>query len=346
MTTTAAGPDGELPAATTEPRLHDGVRVRYFPLAPPRRVWNAPGLRKALLHEVASYDVVHIHGLWHLPAWDAARAARRAGVPYVISPRGMLEPEALAIRSGRKALAFWMIERRNLQHAAWLHATSATEAATLEKARLGPPIVIAPNGVDADKLMSVDPGSTLRRLGIEESRSFVLFLGRLHPIKRLDLLADAMLRLSARSVQLVVAGPDENDHRSAIAPRFAAAGVSVIWTGPVDGQAKADLLSAASALVLCSDAESFGMSAAEAMAVGTPVVVTQTCPWPEVQGEGAGRWVPQDAASIAAALDEILADPALAESMGERGRRLIARSYTWPSAARVIADGYAGILNS
>ena len=96
----------------------------------------------------------------------------------------------------------------------------------------------------------------------------------------------------------------------------------------------------ADALVMCSDSESFGLSVAEAMAVGTPVVVTRTCPWPDVEREGAGLWVPQDADAMAAALTEILGDDERARTMGERGRALVARSYTWPAAARTIADGY------
>jgi glycosyltransferase involved in cell wall biosynthesis len=346
ITTTAAGADRELPPATREPVVYEGVSARYFPLAEPRRFWNAPGIRRMLAREIASYDVVHIHGLWHLPGWDAARFARRAGVPYVISPRGMLEPEALAIGRGRKRIALGLIEGRNLRSAACLHATSSREVETLEAANFGPRVVYAPNGIDVDPLRSTDAAPTLRRFAIDGSSPFVLFLGRVHAIKRLDLIADAMARLRTGGVRVVVAGPDDKGHRSAIAPRFAAAGVSVTWTGPVEGREKADLLSAASALVMCSDSESFGLSAAEAMAVGTPVVVTRTCPWSEAQEEGAGRWVEQNAASIAAALDEILGDRALASRMGERGRALIARRYSWPAAAAAVAEAYRSIAAS
>src|SRR5262249_37632653 len=160
MTTTAAGAS-ELPAAEREPRSYDGVPAWYFPLAEPRRLWNAPGLRRALARAVTRVDLVHIHGLWHLPGWDAARLARRRGVPYVVSPRGMLEREALAIRGGRKAVAFHLIERRRLQSAACLHATSRREAETLEAARFGPPVVYAPNGVNLAELTSDDPAPTL-----------------------------------------------------------------------------------------------------------------------------------------------------------------------------------------
>lgn len=341
MTTTAGGPDRELPPAT-EPVEYEGVPVRYFPLAEPRRFWNAPALRRALAREVPSYDVVHVHGLWNMPAWDAARLARRAGVPYVISPRGMLEREALAIGRGRKAIAFRLIERRNIRSAAWLHATSTREVETLEAASLEPPIVYAPNGVDVDELTPGDVTATLRRFSIDAGDRIILFLGRIHPIKRLDLIADCVGCLQPRmpNVRVVVAGPDSDGLRARIEPQFAMARVPVTWTGAVAGSDKANLLAAASVLVSCSDSESFGLSVAEAMAAGTPVLVTRTCPWQEVEQEGAGRWVPQDASAMAEALDEILADDARARLMGERGRALVARRYTWSAAAQVIADGY------
>jgi glycosyltransferase involved in cell wall biosynthesis len=341
MTTTAGG-TGELPAADREPRLYDGVPAWYFPLAEPRRLWNAPGLRRALAPALARFDLVHVHGLWHLPGWDAARLARRRGVPYVVSPRGMLEREALAIRGGRKAVAFRLIERRRLQAAACLHATSRREAETLEAARFGPPVVYAPNGVDLAALTSENPAPTLDRFGIG-ARRFVLFLGRIHPIKRLDLLAAAWRRLGDREATLVIAGPDEGEHRATLAGAFEGLD-RVVWTGEVSGREKADLLSAASALVQCSDSESFGLSVAEAMAARTPVVVTRTCPWDEIEREGAGRWVTHDAAAIAGALDEILGDPALARAMGERGRALVEREYTWPATARTVARAYEAAL--
>lgn len=342
MTTTAAG-SRELPAAIDRPVTYDGVPVRYFPLAEPRRFWNAPQLRPALGREVASYDLVHIHGLWHVPGWDAARLARRRGVPYVVSPRGMLEREALAIHGARKAVAFRLIERRNLRSAAFLHATSPREAETLAASRLGPPIVVASNGVNADESRSSSPSAALDRFGIGAQR-FVLFLGRIHPIKRLDLLAAAWPLLRRRDVRLVIAGPDEADHRRTIAGRFAASGVEPIWTGAVEGADRAALLTAASALVVCSDSESFGLSAAEAMAAGTPVVVTRTCSWAEIEREGTGRWVAQEPQAIAAALDEIVDNPTLARAMGERGRALVERAYSWRATARIVADAYASAL--
>jgi glycosyltransferase involved in cell wall biosynthesis len=342
MTTTANGSE-ELPSAIDEPREYEGVPARYFPLAPPRWLWNARGLERALQHHIAQYDLVHIHGLWHMPAWLAAHYARKIGVPYVVSPRGMLEPEALAVHARRKAVAYGLFERRNLESASLLHGTSVRELETLERRCFGPPLVLAPNGVDLAAPQGSHSERTLRALGIDLTSRFVLFLGRIHPIKRLDLLAAAVTKLRTPGIELVIAGPDEGGHAKVIRPLFDASGVRVTWTGTVDSNQKAALLMRARALVLCSDSESFGLTVAEAMASGVPVVVTNTCPWSEVEQEGAGRWVAQSAEAIADALDDILSHPNRAREMGAKGRALVARRYTWEAAARTVAEHYCQI---
>src|SRR5262245_11788889 len=89
LTTTAAG--GSRPPLAAGSDSYAGIPVRYFPHAFPRRLFGARGLRAAIDAEASRADLVHVHGLWHLPGWIAARAARRAGIPYVLSPRGMLD---------------------------------------------------------------------------------------------------------------------------------------------------------------------------------------------------------------------------------------------------------------
>ena len=103
------------------------------------------------------------------------------------------------------------------------------------------------------------------------------------------------------------------------------------------------VFAAASVLVLCSNSESFGMSAAEAMAAATPVVVTRTCPWPEIASHEAGFWVEQTAEAIADALIAVLADEPAAQAMGRRGRALIAGHYSWSFAAAALIDEYEAI---
>ena len=344
LTTTADGPS-ELPCSPLEGNVYEGVPVRYLPRGFPRRSFGARGLGAALDDAVSRSDLVHVHGLWSVPGWAAARHARRARVPFVISPRGMLDPGSIAQRGWRKRVAYRLIERRSLLDATFLHATSRAEARAVRAWAPGAPVVTLPNGVEAPAVVAAAGSEIRRRLGVPDGAPLVTFLGRIHPIKRLDLLAQAFDRvLTVRpDTRLVIAGPDERAHRGEIEPRFAARAVH--WAGQLGETDKWALLSASSLLVLCSDSESFGLSAAEAMAAGVPVVATRTCPWEEIETVGAGFWVAQEPEAVAAGMRTLLDDPARARAMGERGRALVGRRYAWDAVAADLAEWYRAAVH-
>jgi len=343
VTTTANG-DTELDAATVEGGAYDGIPVRYCARAWPRSIFRAPSLGQAVAAELRNADVLHIHGVWNATVWSAAAAARALERPYVLSPRGMLTPAALAHDRWRKQLVYPLTDRRLIRDAARLHATSHPEFDELNRLHPQGRAVYVPNGVDLPACTG-DPNAARRRFQLPAAAPLVLFLGRLHPIKRLDLLAGAFGRVLRQhpDAHLVIAGPDERGHRATIAPLFNDFGASVTWTGRVDEAGKRELLDAADVLVMCSNSESFGMSAAEAMAAATPVVVTRTCPWPEVEAHQAGFWVDQTPEAIAGGLNAVLSDRAAAREMGRRGRALIGSRYSWSHAAAALIREYETI---
>ena len=342
--TTTANRGADLSPSPPSGDRYEGVAVRYFPLRFGRRIFRAPGLRAALRADLARYDLLHLHGLWTFPNWAAARLARRAGVPYVVSPHGMLDDWSMGHHAGRKRVAYWLVERRLLAGAVWLHATAATEARAIRSWNPRVPVVIVPNGVESPAPSKV--GAFRTSLKMERDVPLVVYLGRLHVKKRLDLLAAAFERVRAvhADASLVIAGPDEGAYRRRVEPCFASAGESVRWTGELDNTEKWSLLADATALVMCSDSENFGNSVLEALAAGVPAVVTQTCPWEAVEREGCGFWVPQNADAIARALLDLLRDPVAARAMGERGRTLARDRYSWNAVARVMLDHYRAAL--
>src|SRR5688572_2488741 len=122
--TTNVDGDGTLDVPLARAVDLDGVRVHYFESPVPRLYWS-PQMRRALAAKIGEYDLVHIHAIYLWPGYAAARAAHRAHVPYVISPRGMLVPELIR-RKSRFVKKAWLatIERRNFAHAAGIHFTS------------------------------------------------------------------------------------------------------------------------------------------------------------------------------------------------------------------------------
>jgi glycosyltransferase involved in cell wall biosynthesis len=334
--TTDAHGSSSLPSVVTTAGAFEGVPVNYF-----RRTWpswplGSRSLTRALERNITAYDAVHIHGLWNRVVWSAASVAQRAGVPYVLSPRGMLEAGALAHGSWRKRACFALVDGDVLAGASLLHATSEAERLTLRELKPRVPVVLIPNGIDVPA-----PETAERPTPVPN----VLFVGRLHPIKRPDLLIDAFVALRRRhpAARLVVAGPDERCMRPQLVARAGEHAGAIRWVGEVNASERTALLREAAALVMCSDSESFGMSALEAMAAAVPVVVTRTCPWPDVHRHGSGFWVDQRVDAIADALGRVLADTDAAREMGRRGRALAESRYRWDVIARMFAAQYGAL---
>lgn len=334
--TTDANGSSPLPSVVTTAGAFEGVPVNYFHRSWPGWPLGSRALTRALERDVAAYDAVHIHGLWNRVVWAAASVARRVGIPYVLSPRGMLEAGALAHGSWRKRASFALIDRDVLAGASLLHATSEAERLTLRDLRPRMPVVLIPNGIEVPSAESVEqrtPGPN------------VLFVGRLHPIKRPDLLIDAFAALRRRlpAARLVIAGPDERRMRAELVARAGTDACAIRWVGEVNASERTALLRDAAALVMCSDSESFGMTVLEAMAAAVPVVVTRTCPWPDVHRHGSGYWVDQRVDAIADALHRVLSDHDAAREMGRRGRELAESRYRWDVIASMFATQYRAL---
>jgi len=361
---TVAGPGDRLSAAADEAEAA-GVRiVRFAPSVPHAAYasWEmAVGMRR-LSRFVESADLVHVHSNWTFPVWWGCQTARNAGKPVVMSPQGCLDPVRLAHSAWKKRLV-GSLDRRCLRHAAAIHATSEAERGWI-KAFLGDPpggprIEVIPNGVDL-------PGGTTTASGgakrIDRVRR-MLYLGRVHPLKGLDLLVEAWGRLAGghargRGWELLIAGPDEQGTRArletlarslsipvVVGPGGAAEAGRIVFAGPLYGDDKARLLSQADLVVLPSRSENFGIVVAEALSAGIPVVTTTATPWGEI--DGTCGWCVEPAAeplagAIAAAMG--LTDAERAER-GARGRKLVEEKYTWASVGRQMERLYAGIVN-
>jgi glycosyltransferase involved in cell wall biosynthesis len=345
FTTTANG-SSDFPASPEQGEIYEGVRVHYFARHFPKRFFRAADLARILSASVCDFDLVHVHGLWNFTVWSAVRIVRQSPVPYVVSPRGMLDSGSMTHQTWRKLLAYRLLERRSLESATRLHATSASESRSLEALGFADKTFELPNGFDAPLDMPAR-GAFRARLNVPGSAPLVTYLGRIHPIKRLDLLAAAFQRLHARypEARLVIAGPDDERSRKKLQPLFEAFAGAVIWMGELGSEDKWGLLRDSTALVMCSDSESFGVAVVEAMAAGIPVVVTRTCPWQEVERVRCGFWVEQDPAAIAAALDWIVRNRSEAAEMGLRGTALARRQYGWSAIGAAMLERYGEILS-
>jgi glycosyltransferase involved in cell wall biosynthesis len=285
-------------------------------------------------------DVLHDNGLWLAHNHRLAVLSRALGVPRVVSTRGMLEPWALGYHHWKKWAAWRLYQKRDLDHAAALHATAPAEAENLQRLGLKPAVVAIPNGVDLP-----DRPSSVRKTN--GSGRTAVFLGRIHPVKGLTMLMEAWGQVRPRDWRLVVAGPDEGGHRKKVEAAALAAGIgdAVSFTGPVLGEAKTAVLDSADLFILPSHTESFGMAVAEALAHGVPALVTTAAPWSMLERHGCGWQFAPTAPALAETLARAFAiEPGPLRRMGEAGRTLIASEFGWSRVARRFLDVYGGIL--
>jgi len=286
-----------------------------------------------------SVRLIHDNGMWLPSNHAAAVAARRLGVPFVVSPRGMLEPWSLQHRGFKKRIAWRVFARRDLEGAALLHATSVMEAENFRALGLRQPAAVIPNGVDLPEMPDDRPRAEVRT---------ALFLSRVHPKKGLLNLVAAWARVRPPGWRLVIAGPDESGHRAEVevAIRTARLESTVSFAGSVAGEAKRRLFLDADLFILPTYSENFGVAVAEALAHGVPVITTRAAPWSDLESERCGWWISTGVDPLATTLnDATRLDDDTRIAMGQRGRALVARNFAWDGIARNMRDVYRWLID-
>jgi len=318
-----------------QPVILDGVSVRYFPSRLLRRLYVSTPMAQALPKAIAAADVVHVHSAFLWPPLAAARAAHRAGVPYVYSPRGMLVRELIARRSALVKRAWIsLFERRTVAEAAAVHCTSELERQELLALGFAPrATIVVPNGVELPE--AAPPAARA---------DTILYLGRINWKKGLDRLIEAMREVPRG--QLVIAGNDEEDLAPRLGELAAAHGIAdrVALPGYVEGAAKLELLRTAAVVVLPSLSENFGNAVLEAMAHGCPVVVTPGVGLADaVRASGAGTVADPDPSTLARAIRTYVDDPAALAKAGAAAATLARERYGWDRIAAQMAAHYESL---
>lgn len=325
----------------------EGVKVTYFPSRLLRRLYWSPPLRRALFATASGFDVVHLNAVFLWPTWIGARAARRAGVPYIVSPRGMLVPDLIQ-RKSRWVKKAWiaLIDRANLERAAAIHATSTVEADHLSAFGWSlPHIATISHGVDDPPAPTGDALSADVVAAIAGD-AMVLALGRISWEKGLDRLIQALPH--APSARVVIAGGDAGGQAAHLAAEALRAGVSdrvTILARNVDGADKEALFAAARLFAMTSLSENFGLAAFEAMRRGVPVLATPEVGMAEiVRAIRAGVVVQGTPEGIGSGLRMLLDDAEVSRTMGEVGRAHVLAHYGWGAIAQQMEELYRSVL--
>lgn len=266
--------------------------------------------------------VVHIFGLW-VPCLNAAsRLCSSLQVPTVISTQGMLADWALQRHAFRKRIGWSLYQRRNLEDARVVVATSRKEVAEIRAVGLTQPVVVIPEPIisNACRPKTIERGT----------KRTALFLGRIHPVKGILELISAWKVAMPENWQLIIAGPDEGGFQRVAQRAIDEADLSSVirFCGAVYGDEKERLFDKAELCVMPSRSENFGIAIAEALAHGVPVITTNATPWEAVSEYSLGWYVDLNIDSLSRAITEATACR-IEElcSMGERGRAYIDKTY-------------------
>lgn len=346
VTTNDDGGAGTLAVACGTPVPTDGATRWYFPRDTHFYAVSL-GLSRWLHRHIEQFDVVHIHGLFSFAPVAAARIARRAGVPYVLRPFGVLNRYGMTERRPLlKRLSLAVLEGPLIEAASAVQFTSRAERQEAAVLNLQCKAVVIPLGIDTS-------GSTKPSANGGSDRTAdgprILYLSRIDPKKNLEALLAALGRLQARYPDIVldIAGegaPNYVQKLQSLASDLGVAG-RVRWHGFVADRAKADLFAGATVFALPSFSENFGIAVVEALAAGLPCVVSrEVAVHEEIAEAGAGAVAGTDADAIASRLDAVLSDKSRLPAMRAAALR-VAEGFSLPVMGERLERLYRSIAD-
>jgi glycosyltransferase involved in cell wall biosynthesis len=303
---------------------------------------RSPQIPKVVSAACSEADIIHIHALYEEIQHQAALHARQFHKLYLIRPCGMLDPWSLAQSKWKKKLYFAWRLRKDLERASAMHFTTATERDLARKLQLGAKELVVPNGIRVEDFALTGENLFLKKHPQLASKTLVVYLGRLLPTKGLDLLISAFKEANVQNSALVIAGPGEPAY---IEELQKLAGAEAVFTGLIEGREKIGLLHAAALFVLPSHHENFGNAVFEALACGTPVLISdQVQVEKEIAAAGVGAVFPLEKVALVNSLREWIECPERRKQAQSRIDPFL-HDYSWKQIAARWRDHYDQLLS-
>jgi glycosyltransferase involved in cell wall biosynthesis len=328
---TVSSPGTVEPMVKVDPR----VDLRLFPFRSRghRRLHLSAEIREWLNQSASNFDVMDIQGVWSFVTVHAAQAARRANVPYVLTPHGQMALWDWQKMPWRKRSFF-----EGFVKSAWRRATAirfvSDGEADSSMASAGTRRVVIPYWVDQPAAKDSENCrlELARRTDIPRDAAIILFLGRLSAQKGVLEIVEAFDHLwrTRKNVALVLAGPLDGEYGAQVT-RVAArvpSARNIRLLGPVYDEGKEELFRAASLFITLSKNEGLPIAVLEAMAHGLPIVATGQAHLPELSQYKAGIVVSSDPIHVAQAIDSVLIDRERLQRMATNARHLIEERFT------------------
>jgi glycosyltransferase involved in cell wall biosynthesis len=292
-----------------------------------------------LLQNISKYDLVHVHALFSYTSTVTMAIARLRGIPYLITPHGLLCKWSLQQGASKKQAYLSAIERANLNRSQAIHFTCQQEQDDALDLNFKSATFILPLAL-ADVPLQIPNAADLLRQNLHcpLDEPIILFLSRLHYVKGLDYLIPALGKLTHHRFTFVLAGSGTPEYEAEIRALIRSSGLEdrTHLVGFVEGEQKNILIQGANLFAATSHLESFGLAVLEALAVGTPVLVTPGVGLATVvRDNDLGYVADLNIDAIATTLDRYLANPDRSPFVGNRARQFIFENYNWD---RIMVD--------
>ncbi|MDT8308006.1 MAG: glycosyltransferase [Bacteroidales bacterium] len=352
-TTNLDGKGGTLAVEPGEYTSVGGVSVYYFPSTfGSNSDFDSRALARKMEASVSQFDLVYIAAMWQWIGVSASKICSKHSVPYVHGSHGSFGAYSLAKGKAKKSIFLNLFMKKHLIHADAIHVTTEYERASLKV--LGDRIqsFIVPNSIP-DYAFTVDETSVTeirQELKISASSRVIIFAGRPDPVKRLDIVIKALPEILTQvpDAHLLIVGSDDNEYSANMKKLVSQLELEsqVTWAGFIAGEKMPNYYAAADLFALPSMGENFGMVVAEAMATGTPVVISDCVGVSDdVEHYGAGIVTSIDPKQVSNACVELLQNRKGLKDMGSKAKEMAQSLYGSGKVAGLALTAFRDVLN-
>ena len=308
----------------------------------PERMLRSPELFSWLKSECKNNKntILHNHGMWYFMALYPSRLNNLSGVKLIQSPRGALSEYSLTSGSRLKPLFWNIFQKRALSKANCFHATSESEYRDIRALGFKQPVAIVPNGVH----IPVVPAKKNK-----SDNNVLTYLGRIHPEKGIEELLISWKEIQNHfknwRLQIIGAG-NQQDIIDFEGKALELKLDRIDFFGPMYDDKKWEAYTKSDLFVLPSPSENFGMTVAESLACGTPVITTNGTPWSKLESKGAGWYIDIGSEALVQGLKNAMSlKPETLSEMGERGRLWMNEEFSWHQIGKEMIDVYNWLID-
>lgn len=323
--------------------------VSQFPIGcGPKKLGRSPSLYNWLNKRCREeyIDIIHNHGLWQINSLYPAWISRKYQIPLVQSPRGAFSEWAMNWGSRIKPMFWKLLQHPALKNVTCFHATAECEYHDIRRLGFRQPVAIIPNGIDLN----------VKKKKKNKIRKTILFLGRIHPNKGLDMLIPAWKKVKeypeSQNWTLRIVGSDEGNN---VRKGYLEDCIKLVkelkvndieFMGPLYGENKIEAFKNADLFVLPSYSENFAMTVAESLSVGTPVIVSKGAPWEQLSTYNAGWWIDIGIHPLIEALIKAMrCSQEELTSKGEAGYFWMKNEFSWEKVSAKMELTYKWLLS-